>query len=326
VNEVVFIKQNKDRWKTYETPTNDPDELAQRFVYLIDDLGYVKTHYPLSSTKEYLNNIASSIYISIYKTKKEDKGRIARFFKTEVPEILFNHRNVIYFSLFLFLAFYLIGLFSSAHDETFTRAILSDEYVNTTQNNIAAGKPFAIYDGMNQVVMFFYIAWNNIRVSLLCLFSGLTAGLGTVYVMLTNGIMVGSFHQMFIAEGYGTKWLFVVMIHGTLELFAIIISGACGFMIANAFLFPKTYTRLVALRMAAKDAVKIMITVALVLIVAAFLESFVTRYEDMPIIFSILILLGSLGFIVYYYFIKPRKVHQQKVSFEQMQTLQQELR
>ena len=326
MKEIVFIKQNKDRWKEYETPTSDPDELAQRFVQLIDDLGYVKTHYPLSATKDYLNNIASSIYLSIYKNKKEDKGRWKRFFTTEVPEVLYRQRKTIYFTLFLFIALYCIGLFSSAHDETFTRAILGDDDVNMTQNHIKSGKPFARYDGMNQIVMFFYIAWNNIRVSLLCLFSGLTAGLGTVYLMLSNGIMVGSFHHMFIAEGFGTKWLFVVMIHGTLELFAIIVSGACGFMIANALLFPKTYTRLASLRIAAKDAVKVMITVILVLIAAAFLESFVTRYEDMPIIFSIMILLGSLWFIVYYYFIKPIKVHRQTVSFAEMEALQQKMK
>lgn len=75
--------------------------------------------------------------------------------------------------------------------------------------------------------------------------------------------------------------------------------------IGNAILFPKTYTRLQSFMMAAKDAVKIMVSLVPVFIVAAFFESFVTRHTEMPAWLSLIILIASGTFILWYYVIYP---------------------
>ncbi len=99
MREGQFIKQNKERWDGYLEETEDPDELAKRFTYLVDDLGYAKTHYPFSKIVKYINGIAAGIYLSIYKNKKEKSSRFLTFFKTELPVILYANRKVLRFAL-----------------------------------------------------------------------------------------------------------------------------------------------------------------------------------------------------------------------------------
>src|ERR1700744_6677691 len=85
MREGQFIKQNLDRWEKYQQETEDPDEVAKRFTYLVDDLSYAKTFYPYGNTVRYINSIAANIYLSIYKNKKEKKQRLIPFWTTELP-------------------------------------------------------------------------------------------------------------------------------------------------------------------------------------------------------------------------------------------------
>ena len=86
MREAVFIKQNTEKWKTYEnTPANGPDELADRFIIITDDLAYAKTFYPQSKTTAYLNKLAAGFHQDIYKNKKENINRVLFFWKFELP-------------------------------------------------------------------------------------------------------------------------------------------------------------------------------------------------------------------------------------------------
>ncbi|HLX66178.1 MAG TPA: hypothetical protein VKR41_04255 [Puia sp.] len=75
MREGLFIKKNIDKWKQYQyEPANDPDEMAGQFTELVNDLGYAKTFYPHSKVTQYLNGLASRIYLGIYRNKKEQSS------------------------------------------------------------------------------------------------------------------------------------------------------------------------------------------------------------------------------------------------------------
>jgi len=66
MREPLFVKQNAQKWTSFEQePTNDPDELADRFIQITDDLAYAKTFYPKSKTTAYLNGLAAGLHQSI---------------------------------------------------------------------------------------------------------------------------------------------------------------------------------------------------------------------------------------------------------------------
>ena len=79
MREVAFIKQNKEKWLEFELAIfgkakKNPDELANLYIQMMNDLSYAQTYYPKSKTVIYLNHLASQIYQKIYKTKREEQN------------------------------------------------------------------------------------------------------------------------------------------------------------------------------------------------------------------------------------------------------------
>ena len=306
MREGLFIKKNIDKWKQYQyEPATDPDEMAGQFTELVNDLGYSKTFYPQSKVTQYLNGLASRIYLGIYRNKKEETSRISRFWVTELPLIVRKYHREILYSFIIFMLFALMAAFSAAHDETFVRGVLGDQYVDMTEENISKGDPFGVYKSQDQISMFVRIAVHNVNVSFMIFVAGFLVSIGTVWVLFTNGVMLGAFQYYFFAKGLGWKSILVIWMHGTLEISSIIIAGGAGLVLGNSILFPGTHKRLYSLKRGAKDGAKLMIGLVPVFVAAAFLEGFVTRYSTMPVWLSVSLLAGSLSFITWYFVIYP---------------------
>lgn len=310
MRESLFIKRNLARWqKIQKEPAQDPDEMASEFTTLLDDLAYAKTFYSYSKVTRYINGMAGGIYQRIYKNRQEDRGRIRRFFALELPLLFRKHQGLFLFTTLFFIFFCVIAAFSAAHDDTFVRGILGDDYINMTERNISKGDPFGVYKKEDELWMFVYIAFNNIKIALFCFVSGILLCLGTLWVLVQNGVMLGAFQYYFFAKGLGVASVLVIWIHGTLEISAIILSGTAGMIMGSKILFPGTLSRVDALKKGAKDGLKVMVSVVPILLCAAFLEGFITRHTAMPMFMSISILTLSLSFIVGYFVLYPIYLH-----------------
>jgi uncharacterized membrane protein SpoIIM required for sporulation len=307
MREALFVKQGSERWKAYENlKDTSPDELAESFINITDDLAYAKTFYPKSNTTKYLNGIAATFHQSIYKNRKEKTNRFIAFWKHELPFTFYKHRRTLLYSFLFFLVFSLMGALSAKYDNTFVRLIMGDNYVNMTNANIAKGDPFGVYKQASPFLMFPAIAANNIFVELEMFVSGIIFSVGSIYQLLVNGVMVGSFQYYFFSKGLGWQSVLVIWCHGTLEISGIIIAGGAGIVLGNSFLFPGTFTRLASLKNGAKDGLKIAIGIIPIFLTAAFFEGFVTRHTEMPVWLGISIIAASLSFIIWYVIIYPK--------------------
>lgn len=310
MREPLFVKQNAAKWNSYEqAPTDDPDELADRFIQITDDLAYAKTFYPKSKTTTYLNGLAAGLHQSIYKNKSEKSNRFLTYWKYELPILFKTYQRQLLYSFLFFIVFCAIGVLSAKYDENFVRLIMGDSYVDMTNANIAKGDPFGVYKQGGEAIMFLAIGANNIYVSLVMFVSGIIFSVGSVFFLFRNGVMLGSFQYYFFSKGLGLKSILVIWVHGTLEISSIIIAGAAGLILGNSLLFPKTFTRMASIRKGGKDGLKVAIGIVPILIVAAFFEGFVTRHTEMPVWLSITILTCSLVFIIWYVIIYPNKLH-----------------
>lgn len=315
MREVAFIKQNKEKWLDFEKAIfgktlKNPDELASLYIHLVNDLSYAQTYYPKSKTILYLNNLAAKAFQKIYKTKREDSNRFVHFWKVEVPLIVYHYRRYVLYAFVLFLSFVAIGALSAAYDDTFVRLILGDHYVNMTLENIEAGDPVAVYKSGSNWGSAFGITLNNLYVGIKSFVFGVFGGIGTGLVLLFNGIMVGAFQFFFYKEGVLWESVRGIWIHGSMEIFAIVIEGAAGLILGASILFPRTYSRLTSFKIGVKDGVKILISTFPFTIAAGLLEGYVTRYSNaMPNWLSVGIILLTLSIISYYYLIYPRLVH-----------------
>lgn len=327
MREVAFIKQNKEKWLEFEQAIfgkakKNPDELASLYIHLVNDLSYAKTYYPKSKTVVYLNHLASITYQKIYKTKREETNRIVYFFKTEVPMLVYQYRRYVLYAFIICGLFTAVGAISAANDETFVRLILGDEYVNMTLENIDKGNPVAVYKSGSNWGSAIGITANNLRVGALCFLYGIFAGLGTLFIAMSNFIMLGSFQYFFYEKGVFWESVRGIWIHGAMEIFAIIIETAAGFIFGAGILFPKTYSRLASLKISFKAGLKIFISTMPFTFAAGMLEGFVTRYSpDMPRVLNVFIILFTLAAISYYYLVYPFVVNK-KLNKKHVPTLQ----
>ena len=311
MREIAFIKQNKAKWLNFEQSLGqrdkrNPDELADSYIQLLNDLSYAQTYYPKSKTTIYLNFLVSQIYRKIYKTRRIEQNRLSYFFKTEVPLIVYENRKQVIFAFVLFFFFTLLGVISARYDHTFVRLILGDDYVNMTLKNIENGDPMAVYKSGNSMGSFIGITMNNIWVAARAYIYGLSAGILTFYIALQNGIMLGSFQYFFYEQNVFIESLKGIWLHGAMEIFSIVISTASGFMLAASLLFPKTYSRLYSFKNGVQQSLKVYISTLPFFVSAGFIEGFVTRNSNtMPLWLNILIIGGSLSIISFYYLIYP---------------------
>ncbi|RIV43256.1 stage II sporulation protein M [Flagellimonas pelagia] len=313
MREAAFVKQNKDKWAAFENVLNNkgrlhPDKLSNLYIEITDHLSYAKTFYPNSNTQFYLNSLASQAHQKIYKTKRESKNRIVSFWKTEFPSMFHKHHRELLISFLVFTFFAVVGAFSAANEGDFVRSILGNGYVNMTLENIEKGDPMAVYKQQGEFNMFLGITINNIKVAIYAFAYGIFLGIGTLMVLLQNGIMLGSFQYFFYEKGLLWESARTIWIHGTIEISVIIIAGCAGLVLANGMLFPGTFTRLESFKRGVKNGLKIMISTVPFFIVAGFLEGFVTRHTEMPDWLAIIIILASLTLIIFYYIIYPIQI------------------
>ncbi len=309
-----FIKQKEKIWSEFESFLNkksdvDVEVLADLYVEILEDLSYAKTFYPKSDIIPYLNSLANRAHRKIYRSKKESSNKLVNFFKKEFPLMFYKYQKYLLISFLVFLLFSIIGWYSVTQDYDFVRVILGDAYVNRTLENIDKGDPMAIYKSGNSIDMFLGITLNNIMVAFRAFVMGIIFLIGTLYIMMQNGVMLGSFLGFFNENGLLWDSFRTIWIHGTIEISVIIIAGAAGLVLGAGFLFPGTYSRLDSLKRAGKDGVKIIISTIPFFIVAGFLEGFVTRHTEMPDFLAILIIFVSLSAILLYYVIYPVYLH-----------------
>lgn len=317
MREVAFIKQNKEKWLDFEKAIfnnqfENPDTLASQYIHIINDLSYAQTFYPKSKVIVYLNQLAAKAFQKIYKTKKEDTNRIVRFWKSEVPLLVYQYRKYVLFAFIIFFAFVSIGVVSAANDGGFVRSILGDSYVDMTIENIEKGDPVAVYKSGSNWGGFIAITVNNLRVGVIAFILGVFLGLGTVYILFKNCIMLGSFQYFFYEKGVLWESVRGIWIHGAMEIFAIVIEAAAGIIMGASILFPGTFSRFNSFKRGAKDGVKILLSTFPFTFAAGFLEGFITRYSNaMPNGLSVFIILSTLSLISYYYLIYPFRVHKE---------------
>jgi uncharacterized membrane protein SpoIIM required for sporulation len=309
MKETRFIAQNKEKWEESEAllsaQAKDPEKLSNLFTQVVDDLSYSRTYYPNRSVRVYLNKIAREFFSIIYSHQKEKKNPIKLFWMNELPQIVYFSRKPLLIALCVFLLSTAIGIFSASNDPNFTATILGDDYVAMTKENIENGDPMAVYKKGHQVDMVLGITLNNLRVAFQTYVFGIFLSIGTLAILLYNGIMVGCFQFFFVERGLLAESALTIWLHGTLEISAIIIAGGAGLTLGSGLIFPGSYSRLQAFQISAMRSLKLMLGISPIIVLAAIIESFLTRYTDVPDILRLFLIILSAVFIIGYFVVYP---------------------
>ncbi len=312
MKESKFIEQNKQKWIDFEQENSkkqkNPKLLSKFFIQITDDLSYARTFYRNRLIRVYLNGAAQYIFYGIYKNEKSTFKNFIHFWKVDLPLSVYRARRAFLISFLVFALSFLIGMLSAAKDPDFSNLILGENYIQKTLENIKKGDPMAIYKQEAAFSMYLQITYNNLIVSFYTFVSGIFFALGSIFMMIKNGVMVGVFQYFFIERGLFWESFLTIWQHGTLEISAIIIAGAAGLTMGKGIVFPETLSRYESFKLSAKRGLKIMAGITPIIIFAAFIESFFTRFTDAPVWLRILVIVCSLLFVLGYFLWYPRKL------------------
>lgn len=312
MRESRFIRQRKENWRELEKALDqqdrDPGRINRLFTEILDDLSYARTFYPNRSVRVYLNSLARKLYFRVYAARRTGRDRLVGFWLRELPSVLFRNRKALWLSLAVFILAFSIGLLSAAMEPEFARSVLGDAYTDMTLDNIRSGDPMAVYKQRGAFGMWLGITANNLMVAFRAFIMGVFFAIGTLWILLQNGIMIGAFQYFFVEQGVFGESFLTIWVHGTLEIASVILSGAGGLILGKGLLFPGTLPRLKAFRKGARDGLKVLLGVTPLFILAAFIEGFLTRQTETPDWIRLSFILACLLLVAWYFFYYPYRL------------------
>jgi len=270
-------------------------ELGLLYRQTAADLATVREDPQSQSLQQYLNPLLGRAHNLIYMGRRGSPGSILRFYASTYPQIFRATLPYTVLAFSVFLAGAVAGLLATLADPAFSRFLLGPQMSETIERRkmwtdpIVTIKPLAASGIMT----------NNLTVSITTFALGITAGLGTLYLLAFNGLLFGVVLAACWQAGMLSKVLAFVAGHGVLELPAIFIAGGGGLLIARGLLFPGLLSRRDSLAQAGRQAVRLMLGTIPMLIVAGVIEAFVSPTAIPALLkFIFAAVLGSL-FAVY---------------------------
>ena len=226
----------------------------------------------------YLENLCQRAYLIIYGAREPLWRWLADFFRGGWSRAVRAVWLETLIAALLFLAGAVAGFLLVGADDSWFFAFVDPQLAGGRDPGASAESLRAtLYDGGkgNSLSVFAtFLFTNNARVAILAFALGFALGLPTVLLIITNACMFGAFLALFAGQELGFELGGWLAIHGTTEIFAIILSGAAGLSCARAIVFPGERSRLDAAAQAGSRAALVMIGVVLMMLAAAFLEGF----------------------------------------------------
>jgi|SRR5579864_3494823 len=247
-------------------------ELALLYRQIAADLATVREDPSSKTTALYLNQLLGRAHNLIYMGRKTQRRGILKFFINDYPAIFRETFADTFAAFAIFLAGAVAGALMGIADPSFCRHLLSPGMVDTIEHH----KMWTDSIVTIKATASSYILTNNISVAFATFALGITAGIGTVYMMVRNGVLIGVVGVACWREGMSLPlWSFVAA-HGVLELPAIFIAGGAGFGIARGLLFPGYLPRKESLIRAGRRSVQLILGTIPMLLVAGFIEGFIS--------------------------------------------------
>ena len=124
-------------------------------------------------------------------------------------------------------------------------------------------------------------------------------------MLIYNGVMVGAFQYFFAERGLFSESFLTIWMHGALELSAAVIAGGAGLILGRGIVFPGTYSRLQSLMISAREGLKVLMIAVSMTTVAAIIESFLTRYTEIPNAIRLCFIALCFLFVIGYFIVLP---------------------
>ena len=283
----TFIRRGRPRWQKLEEmlgfieakgprKTDRPflRELSSLYRATTGDLAYAQTHYRGTTLLLFLHQLVARAHNQIYRAHRFSPSEASRFVFNDIPVAVRAHLQAVAWSAIIFLLGIALGLSAVQFDERAPSIVLPTNVLNSIYSgHMWTGSIFSVVPA---AVASTFLFTSNISVALLAFAGGLSFGLITTWILFQNGFMLGVSIKLCADYGLlGALFNFIAG-HGVLEISAIVLAGAGGFVVANALLNPGSYSRGDALARQGPAAVRMAIACVPALVTSGCIEAFIS--------------------------------------------------
>jgi len=288
MRESTFVGRRGDRWRRCETLLAAVDRGGPRALHGAElrefgltyravgaDLSAARARDYSPELQAYLNRLVARGYVAVRAAETRGGGaRVVAFFTTVFPrEFRRSFRTIAAVTAITIVAA-IVSYAVVAHRPGDVYALLPAQIVPTIVKSLHDSN-FAV-DPANAPAMQSEIVTNNVKVAIIAFAGGITLGFLTFSIVVFNGLMVGALGAMFAARGFGADYWATIAPHGCIELLAIQVAGAGGFLVARGVIAPGRMRRSEAIAAYTKRASVLILGVAGMLVVAGTIEAFFT--------------------------------------------------
>jgi uncharacterized membrane protein SpoIIM required for sporulation len=225
---------------------------------------------------DYLNALVGRAYLSVYSTKRKAAAAIAEFFNYGFPHTFRRYFLFVAASIGLLLLGILTGYQMTTADP--------ERYYSFVDEEMASGRnPAASTEELREVLYFTeeegwlgafatYLFTHNSKVGMLCFATGFAAGLPVIYLIFTNGLLLGAMAALYDSRGLGFEFWGWVLPHGITELGAVCLCGAAGMVLGSSLVFPGRHTRLQNLAIRGREAAVLAVGAVALFFLAGLIE------------------------------------------------------
>lgn len=294
----------------------DDDEKAniiaawpQKYRRLCQHLSIVKARRYTPALNHRLNLMVRQAYQLLYGNKFQRQGQLLEFLFYGFPQVLQANLRFVAIAAICFL---LPGIFmwiATYLNDEMLYSVMQAEQVRSFESMYDPGLDKYGRDRQSDsdLYMFGFYIKNNIGISFNAFASGLLFCVGSIFVLIFNGLFIGGAAGHISNIGFSETFYPFVIGHGSFELTAIVFSGAAGLKIGYALISPDSLTRIAALQVAAKEAIKIIYGSTLMLFIAAFIEAYWSSSSDLSITIKVSVGAFLWAFVFYYCFFWSRR-------------------
>jgi uncharacterized membrane protein SpoIIM required for sporulation len=277
-----FEEAHAKEWDAFEKFLDDPkkspfppEEMPPRYRRICQSLALAADRQYSPELVDRLNQLALRGHHALYRNRRRESQRVLEFLLAGFPALVRAEWRLVLAASLLFFG-PLLGLIAvlQAYPEFVHYLLAPEQIANFHQMYDPANKRLGSREADSSLMMFGFYIWNNIRIGFQTFAGGLLAGVGSIWFLAANGVVIGAVAGYLTQIGYTqTFWSFVAG-HSSLELLAIAIAGAAGLRLGMAVISPGNRSRRAALVTAAKPAVRLMYGAAMMFLAAAFVEAF----------------------------------------------------
>jgi uncharacterized membrane protein SpoIIM required for sporulation/uncharacterized RDD family membrane protein YckC len=287
-----FAVQKRERWDAFERladraarrgldsfASEELPDFAARYREVAADLARARTYRADAATLARLERLAVAGHNALYRDERNTWHRLWIVLARECPAAVIQARAYVLVAFLAFMTPAAAGFIMLRERPALAAELLPDVMLRRAeagQARQAAGRGYVDVPVEDRPLMASGIITNNVRVAVACFAGGIFLGVGSLVLLAFNGLAVGSFAGHFANAGLLDYLLTFILGHGALELFAIWVAGAAGFLLGRSVVAPGRLSRADALVVSGRLAVRMVGATALLLVVAGVIEGFVS--------------------------------------------------